>query len=170
MSVITLNQLQKRTKYELMSDDEACCMDRVLGPTTVRKAERAKEARYPLHKRLRHAAVRYFQDDGWVVVPHGVGVWGAKKAMADLAIAKGRKIVLVECLTPGWVYYSNTASKKSLEKFFPLWFVIEDPTTSGEASYKQRAERLARRNRVFVWSKGRSLTLLSTGRAKTTRR
>jgi len=145
-------------------------MDPVLGPTTVRNAERTKEARYPLHRRLRQAAVRYFRDKEWNVVPHGVGVWGAKKAMADLAIAKRRQIVLVECLTPAWVYYRNAASKKRLEKFFPLWFVIEDPATDGDASYKQRVERLRRRNRVFVWSKGGSLTLLSTGRAKTARR
>lgn len=159
MPIITLHQLRERTKHELISDDEACCMDPVLGPTTVRNAERAKETRYPLHRQLRQAAVRHFQDKGWDVVPHGIGVWGAKKAMADLAIAKRRRIVLVECLTPAWVYYRNAASKKRLEKFFPLWFVVEDPVTSGDASYKHRVERLARRNRVFVWSKGGSLTL-----------
>ena len=162
MPVITLHQLQKRTKHELISDEAACCMDPIMGPTTVRRAERTREARYPIHRRLRRAAIRYFLDEGWDVVPHGIGVWGARKAMADLAIAKERRIVFVECLTQGWVYYQNAQSKRRLEAFFRLWFVIEDPAIAGGTSYRHRAERLARKSRVFIWSYGRGLTRRST--------
>ncbi len=158
MPVITLTQLQKRTRHEFLSDEAACCNDPVLGPITVRRAERAREVRNPVHRRLRQAALRYFRDQGWDVVPHGVGVWGAKKAMADLAIAKGKRIVLVECQTRPWVYYQNAQKKRRLEKYFPLWFVIEDPATDSDACYGRRVERLVRRSRVFFWSQGRSLT------------
>lgn len=133
-------------------------MDRVLGPVAVRTAERRMEARYPLHRQLRWAASRYFQDNGWDVVPHGVGVWRAKKVLADLAIAKGSRIVLVECLTPDWVFHGNAKKKRRLEQFFPLWFVIADPAAHGERTYKKRVERLARNSKVFLWSKGRTLT------------
>lgn len=158
MSRITFAQLQKRTKHELLSDEEACCNDRVLGPTTVRRAERTREKHYPLHRRLRLAAIRYFLDEGWDVVPHGVGVWGANGALADLAIAKGRRIVLVECLTPSWVTYQNAARKRRLEQFFPLWFFIEHPVVSCDVHYKQRVERMASRSRVFSWRQQSSLT------------
>ncbi len=161
MPALTFAQLQKRTRYELLSDEQALCMDHVLGITTVRQAERSRERRYPLHRQLREAAMRYFKDNAWDVVPHGIGVWGAKKAMADFAIAKGRKIVLVECLTPSWVYYQNAKNKKRLERFFPLWFVLEDPAVSGDINYRHRVERLARKNRVFLWAPGRSLTAAS---------
>lgn len=170
MPRITLNQLQKRTKHQLLSDEEAFCMSQTYGPITVRDAERKMEARYPLHRRLRRASIRHFLDTGWDVMPYGVGVWGVKKAMADLAIAKGKRIILVECLTPGWVYRWNVARKKRLQKFFPLWFVIEDPAIGSDTSYKQRVERLALKSRVYTWFKGKSLALLSTGRAKTARR
>ena len=106
--------------------------------------------------------MRYFKDHAWDVVPHGIGVRGAKKAMADFVIAKGRKLVLIECLTPSWVYYENAKNKKRLERFFPLWFVLEDPAVSGDIDYRQRAERLARKNRVFFWASGRSLTAAFT--------
>lgn len=158
MALITLTKLRKRTRHQLLSDEEACCMDRVLGPTTVRRAERAREARYPMHRQLRRAAVRYFLDKGWDVVPHGVGVWGANGALADLAIATGRRIVLVECLTPSWVTYRNAEKKRRMEKFFPLWFVVEHPDIGCDALYKKRVERLVSRSRVFAWSKKRSLT------------
>lgn len=151
MPRITFAQLQKRTKHPLLSDEDACCRDRILGPTTVRRAERAKEARYPLHRQLRWAAVRYFLSKGWDVVPHGVGVWGVKKALADLAIAKGKRIVLVECLTPFWVTYRNAEKKRRLEQFFPLWFCIEHPDASSDRLYKKRADRLALRSRVFTY-------------------
>jgi len=61
--------------------------------------------------------------------------------MADLAIVKGEKIVLVECLTRGCVNYANAQKKRRLEKFFPLWFVIEDPTVDPETAYTRRVER-----------------------------
>lgn len=159
MSAITLNQLQKRTRHELFSDEAALCMDSRLGPTTVRRAERAMEARNPMHRYMRYAAIKYFRNEGWDVLPHGIGVWGAKSAMADLAIAKGEKIILVECLTPGWVYYQNIQGKRRLEKFFPVWFVVEDPArSSSDAYYGRRVERLRKRCRVFLWSNGKPLT------------
>ena len=158
MPVISLRQLHRRTRHELISDELAFCADPILGPTTVRHAERTREARYPNHRRLRQAAVRHFQEKGWDVVPHGVGVWGAKAVMADLVISKGKKIVFVECLTKSWVTYHNTQKKRRLEAFFPLWFVVEDPAADFEFSYSGRVERLARRSRVFFLSKGRTLS------------
>ncbi len=150
MARITLSQLQKRTKHQLLSDQEALCNDRILGPTTVRRAERTRELRYPLHGRLRRAAIRYFLGKGWDVLPHGVGVWGANGALADFAIVKKRRIVLVECLTPDWVTYQNAAKKRRLEKFFPLWFVVEHPAVNRDALYKRRCERLVSKSRVFA--------------------
>src|SRR2546428_235373 len=82
---ITLAQLQKRTKHELLSDERALCIDPFMGITSVRNAERTREVRYPLHRNLRRASVRYFLNQGWDVVPHGVGVWGVNGALADLA-------------------------------------------------------------------------------------
>ncbi len=161
MAVVTFQQLQKRTRHELISDEAAYCMDRVFGAITVRRAERMTERRYPTHRRLRLAAVRYFQNAGWDVVPHGLGVWGARAAMADLALSRRNRIVLVECLTRAWVTYSNAQKKRRLEKFFPLWFVVENPAAEPDVSYTRRVERLARRNRVFVWSQGQTLTPLS---------
>lgn len=162
---ITLAQLQMKTEHELISDQRALCMDALLGPVTVRRAERNRERRYPLHGQLRRASVRYFLEQGWDVVPHGVGVWGANGVLADLAITKGRRIVLVECLTPSWVTRENAAKKRRLEKFFPVWFVIEHPAVSGDGMYRRRAEGLAARSRVFVWSNNRSLTSRWNGRA-----
>jgi hypothetical protein len=152
-----MHQLQKRTKHELISDDQALC-NHILGPMTVRKAERLTERRYRTHRQLRLAAQKYFLRQGWDVVPHGVGVWGAKKAISDMAIAKGRRIVLVECTTQGSVYFTITQRKRRLERFFPLWFVIEDPAVDGDRSYRSRAGRLAKRSRVFVWSEDNGLT------------
>lgn len=166
MAVITLHQLQRRTRYELISDGAALCIDRVHGPLTVRRAERMTERRYPTHRRLRQAAIRYFQNKGWDVVPHGLGVWGANGAMADLAIARRNRMVLVECLTRGWVNYVNAQKKRRLEKFFPLWFVVEDPAFEPEFSYTRRVERLAKRSCVFLWSQGTSLTPLFSRRGK----
>jgi hypothetical protein len=160
MAVITLHQLQGRTRHELISDEAAYCISRVFGAITVRRAERMTERRYPTHRRLRRAATQYFQNKGWDVLPHGLGVWGARAAMADLAIARGNKIVLVECLTRGWVNYANAEKKRRLEKFFPLWFVIEDPAVGPETSYTRRVERLAKRSRVFLWSQGKTLAPL----------
>jgi hypothetical protein len=155
--VITMHQLRKRTKHDLFSDDEVLC-NHTLGPMTVRKAERLTEKRYPTHRHLRLAAQKYFLNQGWDVVTHGVGVWGVKKSMSDMAIAKGKKIVLVECTTQGSVYFKIAQRKRRLERLFPLWFVIEDPTIAGDSCYRGRAGRLAKRSRVFVWSKGNGLT------------
>ena len=162
---ITLAQLQRKTEHELISDQYALCMDGLLGPTTVRRAERNRERRYPLHGRLRRASVRHFLQQGWDVVPHGVGVWGANGAFADLAITRERRIVLVECLTPSWVTRENAAKKKRLERFFPVWFVIEHPSVSGDEMYRRRAENLAARSRVLAWSSGTRLTSRWNGRA-----
>jgi hypothetical protein len=157
MPLITLPQLQKRTRHELISDEEALCLDPYRGLQTVRRAERAMEARYPIHRYLRRAAVWHFRNTGWDVLPHGVGVRGTGRAMADLAISKGRRIVFVECLTRSWVNYSNAQRKRHLEIFFPLWFVIEDPVGDSDIAYRRRAERLAARSRVLFWSHGRAL-------------
>jgi hypothetical protein len=37
-----------------------------------------------------------------------------------------------------------------------VWFVIESPE-AGETLYRGRADRLAKRSRVLVWSKGNEL-------------
>jgi hypothetical protein len=156
MALITLRQLQKRTKHPLISDMEACCNVFGMGLMTCREAERATEKRYPGHRQLRLAAKKYFLNQGWEVVPHGVGVNGTM-AMSDLVIAKQRRIIFVECLTPHWVSFLNAQRKRRLERYHPLWFVIEDPAIGGDRSYRDRAGRLAKRSRVFVWSKGNRL-------------
>jgi hypothetical protein len=157
MPVITINELRKRTKHPLISDMHACCNVFGMGLMTCREAERATEKRYPIHRRLRWAAKRYFLTQGWDVVPHGVGVEGTM-AMSDLVIIKMRRIVFVECLTSHWVRFLNAQRKRQLERYYPVWFVIEDPAKVGDRSYKSRAGRLAKRSRVFVWSNGNGLT------------
>ncbi len=93
MPVITMRQLQKQTKRLLISDREAKCKVFGLGLTTVREAERATEKRYPTHRRLRFAAQKHFLNQGWDLVPHGVGVDGTM-VMSDMVIAKGRESYL----------------------------------------------------------------------------
>jgi hypothetical protein len=127
-----------------------------LGWMTIRAAERLTEKRYPTHRRLRLAAKRHFLNQGWDVIPHGVGVDGTR-AMADLVIVKRRRIVFIECLTLHWVRFTNAQHKRQLERYFPVWFVIEDPGKAVDSSYRSRAGRLAKVSRVFVWSEGRSV-------------
>ena len=129
-----------------------------MGLMTCRKAERATEKRYPIHRRMRFAARKHFLNQGWDVVPHGVGVEGTM-AMSDLVIAKRRRIVFIECLTPHWVTFVNAQRKRQLERYYPLWFVIEDPAIADDASYRGRVERLVKRSRVYFWSQRNGLTL-----------
>jgi hypothetical protein len=155
--VITMHQLQKQARHPLISDIDASCKVFGMGWMTCREAERATERRYPIHRRLRWAAKSHFLDQGWDVVPHGVGVNGAM-AMSDLVIVKRRRIVFVECLTSHWVRFLNAQHKRQLERYYPLWFVIEDPAVDDDRFYRRRAERLAKQSRVFVWSEGNGLT------------
>lgn len=159
MPSITIGQLQKRTRHELISDNESCCNDPYVAPSTVRNAEREREARYPLHGQLRKASIRYFKENGWDVHPHGVGVWGAKGVLADLAISKGQKIILIECVSPWEVYRWKFEHKNRLSEFLPVWFVIQHPSVAKQKpSYIQRVKRFARWACVFTWSKGAVLT------------
>lgn len=158
MARITFAQLQKRTGHELLSDAHAPCMTSS-GPMNVRMAERATEARYPTHRWLRVGAMEHFERIGWDVHRHGVGVWGAKRVLADFAIARGPRIVLVECLTASWTYFQNVQRKRRLEKYFPVWFVIEDPD-GDDADYAERVQRLRNRCPIFVWSKARGVRRL----------
>ena len=160
MPQITFAALQKRTRHELITDGRALCMT-LSGPMTVRSAERASEKRNPTHKYLRLAAIKHFLHDGWDVVPHGIGVWTIRNTMADLAIARGKRIVLVECLTAGWTYYQNVQRKRRLEECFPVWFVFEDPKEFADCDYRNRVQRLRERCRIFVWSKANGIRQLS---------
>jgi hypothetical protein len=135
---------------------EARCNVFGRGLMTCREAERATEKRYPAHRRLRLAAKKHFLNQGWDVVPHGVGVRGTM-AMSDLVIVKRQRIIFVECLTPHWVSFINAQHKRRLERYHALWFVIEDPSKDGDRSYRARAGRLAKRSRVFVCSEGNRL-------------
>ena len=163
MARISFGQLQKRTNYDLLSDAHALCMT-ASGPMSVRMAERATEARSPAHRHLRFAAMRHFEAKGWDVHRYGVGVWGAKRVLADFAIARGQKIVLVECLTGWWVTYQNVQRKRRLEKYFPVWFVLEEP--DDDADYEERVKRLRNRCPIFVWSKTRGIRRLRVSAAR----
>jgi hypothetical protein len=150
-----MSQLQRRTRHPLVSDTDAWIIHHRLGPITCREAERETESRYPTHRWLRESAEDHFLSRGWDVVPHGVGVDGTS-ALADLMIRKAKKIVFVECLTQNWVRFPNAQRKRQLERYFPVWFVIEAPL-AGETLYRRRADRLAKRSRVLLWSKGKEL-------------
>ena len=164
MTRITLRQLQKRTSHELLSDARALCIT-ASGPMTVRMAERATESRYPTHRHLRFAAMKHFEQNGWDVLRHGVGVWGANGVLADFAIAKRKKIVLIECLTAGWTDYRNVQRKRRLGRYFPVWFVLEDPD-GDDSEYEERVQRLRNRFTIFVWSKARGVRRLRPSPAR----
>ena len=155
MPRITLRELRSRTRHVLLSDlKHGCHVGNEL--VSVRAAERKTEKRFPLHGALRRAAIHHFDQAGWDVYPHGIGVAGAFSAMSDLAIARDRKVIFVECFTPWRVWFEFAQEKRRLEEFFPLWFVVERPNGEHPGDYRARVHRLSKRNPVFMWTNGRA--------------
>src|SRR5262245_19567200 len=125
MPTITLADLRRRTRLDLVSDRYAFYLnDRLGGYESARDGQRRNERSYPGHRSIRLAAVRHFLRRGLTVYPQGVGVDGIRTCL-DFAILRRSQILFVECLTPFWMDRSSVTRKRRILECAPLIFVLE---------------------------------------------
>jgi hypothetical protein len=162
MAKLTLRELMKLGKQrQLRSDLSIWFYDHFGGLSCVRHAERRTERKYPTHRILRHASVKYFSGKGFHIYPNGIGPIGCRTC-ADLAIIPQNSnykqhatITFVECLTAHFFDRETIKEKRQLEEFGRLFFVVEYRPKSAFAStrdwqrFKDRAKRLAACNQVY---------------------
>ena len=154
MGIITLKEVRRRSKLDILSDKELPFYDPYFGGGTVRSGQKRMENKYQRHEVVRRLATEYLLMKGYDVYPKGVTVNGAGTC-PDLAFFRGKHIIFVECLTEGWVYHFNTLKKRRIERFAPIVFFIENkPLDEFNNRYKyrrylERVRRLAAK--CSVW-------------------
>jgi hypothetical protein len=161
---ISEKEAERRTGLELISDRKQIFVDRIRGVIgNVRQGQREMEHKYPEHKLIRLAAIKYFLSRGYDVYRFGITVFGTGTCL-DFAIFRADRIKFVECLTWTWVYGPNIRKKKRIEKYAPLIFVVEDKSSIKFDSrremlaYADRVRKLAQKNAVY-WCNPRKARL-----------
>lgn len=74
------------------------------------------------HKAQERYGIKHFVKHGYKIFPHEIGLHGVR-GWADFAVARYRRVILVECLTDSWD--NSLARKAELADSCELWFIVE---------------------------------------------
>lgn len=151
---MTLKEARRRTGFYLRSDAELPYYDQRTGSGTAREGQEAMERKYPRHRIIRRAALRFFSSLNVEIYPRGATVDGTGTC-PDFFIMRGNELIFIECLTEHKVEADYIKKKRQVERFAPIHFVVEAKPTNEFNSkkdilgYLNRVRRLARVCKVY---------------------
>jgi hypothetical protein len=115
---ITLASLKKRSGLHFRDGSH---IRHLLYDCTIQ--QQAKRLEGVFHKAQVVRSVRYFASRGYSIFPGHIAVEGVNR-WADFAVARYRRVVLVECMTD-WFFRRTIDRKAALAGACELWFVAE---------------------------------------------
>jgi hypothetical protein len=116
---VTLASLKWRSRLPLRDGSRTQYVSYVIGGT-IDQAGKKSSGKY--HKAQETYGIEYFISCGYRVFPKHIGL-SEVAGWADFAVARGRRVILVECLTDWWS--GSLERKAELIVACELWFITE---------------------------------------------
>lgn len=138
---MTLRELRRMSTLGILSDKDMPIWDPIRGLPNAQAGQRFMERRYPRHRIIRQSALKYFRNKYKYVYPRGIGVQGTGTCL-DFAFLRGNQLVFVECLTEYSIDSDTIRKKRAVEKYAPLYFIVEDKPKSEFDTPKRRMQYL----------------------------
>jgi hypothetical protein len=117
---ITLASLKQRSGLRLRHGSRVQFWHSLYGTGTIDQVGKRNSGMF--HEAQERCGIKHFASYGYKIFPWHVGIHGVK-GWADFAVARYRRVILVECLTDGW---ENSLQRKAdLARACELWFIVE---------------------------------------------
>jgi len=116
---ITLASLKKRSGLRLRDGSRVQYVSYIHSGTIDQVGKRNSGV---FHKAQERYGIKHFASHGYQIFPWHIGLHGVN-GWADFAVARYRRVILVECMTDGW---ENSLQRKAeLALACELWFIVE---------------------------------------------
>lgn len=118
---VTLASLKRRSGLKFRDGARVTYVSYTLGGESIHRVGQRVSGAF--HQAQEKYGIRFFARQGCGIFARHIGVAGAN-GWADFAVARGRRVILVECVTD-WFPDTTIPRKMALAQATELWFITE---------------------------------------------